>query len=160
MYGARWGFGVDVEIDLEILQYFSIFIHSQILEGHNRKQQWLFTEIYGHPKVAQHKETWNVIRRLCREVELPCLIMRDFNEILSADVKWKGGRMRPERQMELFQKVLNECDLRYLEFFGQPFTWCNQLEGANQISERLDRFLANSKWCLMFLENSVTYGVV
>lgn len=96
------------------------------------------------------KETWNLIRYPCRHLDRPSLVLGDFNEILSLGKKWRG-RACPDRQMEEFQNVLSECDLRVLGFSGAPFTWCNRREGKNRICERHDRILANSNGTLCSL---------
>lgn len=59
--------------------------------------------------------------------------------------------------MNDFRKTLDYYDLRDLGYFGFSFTWCNNREGGNKIFERLDRFLANSSWCEMFLLGSVRH---
>lgn len=52
--------------------------------------------------------------------------------------------MRPKRQMELFMKVVNYCELRDLGFMGPKFTWQFQQRDGLQIIERLDRVLENT----------------
>lgn len=43
-----------------------------------------------------------------------------------------------------FKDMINQCALRDLGFKGPQYTWCNGREGVQCISERLDRFLANT----------------
>lgn len=52
--------------------------------------------------------------------------------------------------MSDFREVLAQCELRNFGYVGSPFTWCNNREEDNRISERLDNFLANSQWCELF----------
>ncbi|XP_042974835.1 uncharacterized protein LOC122306471 [Carya illinoinensis] len=59
-----------------------------------------------------------------------------------------------------FKKVLNNCDLRDLGYCRIPYTWCNKREGLSSISERIDRFLANSQWCQLFPFPTVTHRSV
>lgn len=44
-------------------------------------------------------------------------------------------------------------------FLGVLYTWNNKREGDENISERLDRFLANSRWCDVFPSLRVQHGV-
>lgn len=73
----------------------------------------------------------------------------DFNKIFGRHEK-KGGRAIPEGQMNDFISLLNDCDLQDMGFKGVKYTWCNRRGARDCISERLDRFLANSKWLNMF----------
>lgn len=61
-----------------------------------------------------------------------------------------GGKDRVERQMMEFQEAVDCCFLRDLGYKGPKFTWCNKREGSASISERIDRFFANSTWCQKF----------
>lgn len=53
-----------------------------------------------------------------------------------------------------------ECDLLDLGFSGAHFTWSNQREGFELICERLDRCIANTEWCNLFLRNYVSHGSI
>ncbi|XP_035543588.1 uncharacterized protein LOC118347675 [Juglans regia] len=85
--------------------------------------------------------------------------MGDLNEILFHHEK-PGGNCRLERQLADFRAVLEDCDLRDLGFHGYKFTWSNRREDHHGVSERLDRFLANSAWCNSFPNARVSHGVV
>lgn len=60
--------------------------------------------------------------------------------------------------MDDFRRTIDECDLRDLDFISHPFTWCNNRERKNRICEQLDRFIASSYWCELFLNGSVTHS--
>ncbi|XP_042942763.1 uncharacterized protein LOC122276942 [Carya illinoinensis] len=61
--------------------------------------------------------------------------------------------------MREFREVLSDCHLRDLGYVGPAFTWSNHRGEEDLVKERLDRFLANSLWCDMFLNLQVTHGV-
>lgn len=145
------------EVVIEILFYSRDFIHEQIINRPKEDQIWLFTRIYEILEVEKRKETWSLIKSLCSNFEIPSLVMDGFNKILSQEEKW-GGWSCLEGQMEEFRNVLSECDLKDLGYTRTNFTWCNRRKGVNKIYERLDRRLANSKWCLMFSESSISHG--
>lgn len=60
--------------------------------------------------------------------------------------------------MNDFREVLDDYALD-LGYRDPKFTWRNRREGNSSISERLDRFLANSHLCQLFSRAVVTHGV-
>lgn len=52
--------------------------------------------------------------------------------------------------------MVQNCKLHDLGYVGYPFTWTTGREGAENIQERLDRFLANDEWSNMFPVLKVT----
>ena len=73
-------------------------------------------------------------------VDLPWLMVGDFNEILSNNEK-EGGNIRPQRCMQQFRDCLFDCNLEDLGFIGDKFTW-----RRGRIRERLDRAVSNQRW--------------
>ncbi|MBA0781705.1 hypothetical protein Gotri_002599 [Gossypium trilobum] len=62
--------------------------------------------------------SWDKLRRLYEDCQLPWLIMGDFNEIMYS-FKKKGGRLRAERQRETFREALEDCELSDIDFSRQ-----------------------------------------
>ena len=63
----------------------------------------------------------------------------------------EGGQLKPQRCMDRFREVLEECSLTDLGFVGDPFTWRNDSHmSENYIKERLDRAVADEAWCGRF----------
>ncbi|XP_041016200.1 uncharacterized protein LOC121258724 [Juglans microcarpa x Juglans regia] len=52
--------------------------------------------------------------------------------------------------MERFREVLQDCKLCDLGYIGGKYTWANNRSDQNFTKERLDRAIANSKWCATF----------
>lgn len=86
------------------------------------------------------------------------LVAGDYNAIVHQSEKC-GGWPLLERQLEAFQSMLSNCDLRDMWLIGAPFTWCDKREGEKMICERLDRFAANSEWFNLFYGGLVSHGV-
>lgn len=115
--------------------------------------------VYDNLEASCRPDTWRILKNLKSNDDISWLILGDFNEILHPSEKC-GVRDRPERQMMDFRYMLSTYEVQDLGFMGPPFTWCNNIEGHNRISERLDRFLANSSWCELFPYGRVTHGLV
>jgi hypothetical protein len=61
--------------------------------------------------------------------------------------------------MNTFRETLAHCDLLDLGSRGLFYTWNNGQEGGSFTQERLERVVANSKWCEMFQEIDVANEV-
>jgi hypothetical protein len=79
-----------------------------------------FTGIYGEPRTELRGKTWEVLRYLRRQDDLPWLCAGDFNEILKQEEqigindtlkKNIGVNDRNEQQMENFRECLADCRL-------------------------------------------------
>jgi hypothetical protein len=53
----------------------------------NSPKAWRITGIYGEPSADRKQLTWNYIRELHAMVDLPWVMLGDFNEILSNSEK-------------------------------------------------------------------------
>ncbi|MBA0755210.1 hypothetical protein Gogos_000127 [Gossypium gossypioides] len=82
-------------------------------------------------------------------MDLPWFVVGDFNEIMYG-VEKKGGLPRDERRMELFRRVLEECQLYDVGYEGSWFTWERGNLPETNIRERLDRGVANAAWINLF----------
>jgi hypothetical protein len=106
--------------------------------------QWRLTGFYGEPSGKNKYKSWEYIRQLNIEFDLPWIILGDFNEILYAHEK-EGGNMRPPGMTQNFRQCLSECGLEDLGYIGDIFTW-----RRGEIRERLDRAVGNERWSAMF----------
>ncbi|KAF5442611.1 hypothetical protein F2P56_035251 [Juglans regia] len=52
--------------------------------------------------------------------------------------------------MAEFRAVMQDCVLIDLGLKGPKFSWSNGMENNQCMSERLDKFVANMKWCASF----------
>lgn len=64
----------------------------------------------------------------------------DFNELIS------GRDFEARKQMQNFWSTLDDCHLQDFGFSGNCFTWCNGMEGTDNIGKRLDWFTTNKEW--------------
>jgi hypothetical protein len=112
---------------------------------------WRLTGIYGEPKWEDKYKTWDKLRELKSNSNLPWVVIGDFNEILFSHEK-EGGNPRPQNFMQAFRDSLIACDLHDVGYSGDPFTW-----RRGGVRERLDRATANSDWLTMHPEASLTH---
>lgn len=68
----------------------------------------------------------------------------DFNLILDF-TKTLGGQQHDMIKSLFFQNFVNDNQLVDLGFEGYPYIWNNQLEGNENVQERLDRFLVSQQ---------------
>jgi hypothetical protein len=108
------------------------------------EQDWRFTGFYGEPSWENKYKSWEYIRELHAEDNLPWLIIGDFNEILFSWEK-EGGAPRATRYMKAFQDCLTDCGLENLGYVGDIYTW-----RRDGLRERLDRAVANATWNSLF----------
>ncbi|CAM8909274.1 unnamed protein product [Rhodiola kirilowii] len=136
-----------------LVKSYSDYHIDAIFEG---EQTFRVTLFYGQPKVNRRSETWDLLRKLSIEIDLPWLVFGDFNEVL---LGWevKGRRIRGEWQMKKFRSVMEECGLTDLGFRGSTFTFSNKRKGNLETKARLDRALANQVWRSMFPEAEVIH---
>ncbi|GAA0168242.1 hypothetical protein LIER_23003 [Lithospermum erythrorhizon] len=89
--------------------------------------------------------------------QLPTIFIGDFNEVSRSNEHVSMRCVRPGRQMNNFQRAIDDCGLQDIGFVGFPFTWCNNFISPFSTRARLDRGLANKEWQAMFPEAEVLH---
>lgn len=136
------------EIDITLKSMSENHIDVVVKEADGLK--WRFTGIYGESRSEEKNNTWELLRTLKDQCNLPWLCGGDFNEFLFNCEK-KGGVPRSEACMVNFRQCLEDCDLHDLGFIGDMFTWRNHHHSAaSYTKERLDRAVANTAWRCSF----------
>lgn len=111
--------------------------------------RWRYTGFYGCPEAGRRSESWNMLRMLASQSNLPWCIIGDFNDMCFADEKM-GGREHPRRFLNGFRETLQDCELLDLGFVGPKYTWEKSRGKENWVQERLDRGLATQQWRNLF----------
>ena len=134
------------EINLKVSSFSPSHIDAIINE--NQNNVWRLTGFYGAPETRNREESWDLLRRLNSQFKIPWCCLGDFNELVRIEEK-QGKHFRSDRQMQLFQDVLDGCGFVDLGFIGPPFTWTNNRMG-DMTWERLDRVVATPEWLTRF----------
>jgi hypothetical protein len=108
-----------------------------VIEG---EFSWRFTGVYGEPSWGQKHITWDALRTLHGQLNLPWLALGDFKEILFNYEK-EGGRPRSQQAMQASHDALKDCELEDMGYLGDLFTW-----RRGKLRERLDRGVVNDQW--------------
>ncbi|XP_073361310.1 uncharacterized protein [Aegilops tauschii subsp. strangulata] len=117
-----------------------------------------FTGFYGEPRTELRKKSWDAIRFLRAQDNLPWLCVGDFNEAMFQSDQF-GGNTRSFNQMEDFRVCLADCGLVDLGYTGYPYTWDNKRDGEDNIQVMLDRATCNDGFAEMFPDISVEHIV-
>jgi exonuclease III len=134
------------DADVSVRLWCQYFIDAKIMfEG----KTWRFTGVYGEPRTELRHKTWEALRFLSRQDNIPWLCTDDFNEALSGSEQI-GGNPRLETQMLAFRQCLTDCELTDLGCKGYAFTWNNKREGEDNIQVRLDRGTATVSFLELF----------
>ncbi|XP_073363662.1 uncharacterized protein [Aegilops tauschii subsp. strangulata] len=114
------------------------------------------TGIYGEPCGEKRMKTWEVLRYLCTQDNLPWLCAGDFNEAL-LQKEQIGGNPRSLSQIANFAECMSDCGLADLGFSGYPFTWDNKRDDSDNIQVRLDRATCNAEFAQLFPTGEVVH---
>lgn len=128
-------------------------VHSNYLDiriNENSGAGWRITHLYGEPSGDRKHLTWEYLHSLHNMIDLPWIMVEDFNEILVGSEK-EGGDLRLQRSMQAFRDALDDCNLFYLGFVGDIFTW-----RRGRIREILDPTVCDRRWSNLFSLTSVT----
>ena len=137
------------EILVQFQSYDKLHIDVLILDHSTREAKWRFMGFYGEARREQRHRSWECLRYLKDQSDLPWLCVGDFNECLEAQEQI-GGQTRSERQMEGFREAIQFCGLSDLGYIGLPYTWYNRQQGVHNVKVRLDRGLACAAFHNMF----------
>ena len=86
----------------------------------------------------------------------PWLCIGDLNYVLDQSEKL-GGRLVASSSHWPFKQFIDHFGLVDSRFVGNPFTWCNNIERAATIKERLYRGLASLSWIHLHPEVSLKH---
>ncbi|KAK1354392.1 hypothetical protein POM88_047648 [Heracleum sosnowskyi] len=135
------------KIKVNVLSWSKGHIHA-ILAGQNFLP-WFFTGFYGHPVPSLRSQSWDLLRKLEKDIYGAWICGGDFNEIVGNEEKF-GGMQRNYVAMNNFKEVLNECKLIDFGKVKGEMTWRNDVlhpgEKCGKV-KRKTRFHFEEAWC-------------
>lgn len=123
------------------------------MEVRKLSKSFLLSSIYASPKFESRKLLWNDLHDFASTVNLPWIVIGDFNEVVCQSEEF-GGRPINRKRMELYAETMNNCNLVDLGFNGSKYTWTNK-RIVRPIFERLDRGWVNPEWICTFPNSSI-----
>ncbi|KAK4274590.1 hypothetical protein QN277_017787 [Acacia crassicarpa] len=126
---------------VNILFSSSNIIHTSVMSSTLSTPSYI-TFIYGPTDEEERRLCWEEVRKISNNIRASWLYLDDFNDILAQDEK-RGGLPRLWRKILNFKSFVSDCGLEDLGFNGPMFTWCNNHDNPDTISERIDRALGN-----------------
>lgn len=101
--GSKGGLCLAWREDIQVsLRSFSSNYINVLLQLSSKEVKWRFICFYGSLYAFNKSTTWECLRHLGNNNDIPWCVCRDFNEILYAHEK-KGCLPRKERRMASFQ---------------------------------------------------------
>lgn len=117
---------------------------------------WLLSTVYESPMATYRQHLWEYLLQLGNLVDIPWLMLGDFNQILHPSEK-KGGSLVSSSRMAAFMEVVTQCAMIDLGFSGLCFTWTNFRPGKANVQERLDKALSNRQWLQLYPATKVVH---
>lgn len=136
----------DVE-HVKLMSYSQSHIDTEVITDGSEK--WRLTGFYGEPNRNLRKRTWDLLRNLSRDANLPWCVLGDMNNITSQS-ETRGGANYPRWLVEGFNETIAEVGLVDLELVGHQFTWERGRGTTSWIETRLDRALTSKEWLDIF----------
>jgi hypothetical protein len=90
-------------------------------------------------------KTWDLMKFLCTESDLPWICVGDYNEVLRPEEHFGVGERDPS-QMRGFREAVDVCGLIDLGYIGRDWTFEKKVRGGLYTRVRLDRGLATTSW--------------
>ncbi|CAM8951481.1 unnamed protein product [Rhodiola kirilowii] len=141
------------EVDVDLLS----FSHSHINVCVQGDCGFHLTLFYGNPRTNDRVQSWELLRKLRRDVDKAWVVMGGFNEVLFS---WETDSKRERQmwQMNNFKDCLADCGLSDLGFEGEMFTYSNRRLGEEEVRVRLDRVVVNQAWRTAFPQATVRHA--
>lgn len=102
-------------------------------------QEWFLTVVYASPYEQKRGIMWDSMKNIVATVNMPWLVVGDFNDISFANKKI-GGWAVSTRKCKAFRDSMEECSLFDMQAKGPFYTWKGPIyRGGRRIYEKLDR---------------------
>ena len=116
--------------------------------------------LYASSEETDRKYLWNELISISNSQRLqgkPWAVLGDFNQVLRPEENSAATSPNIDLQTRLFADSLIQSGLVDLTFRGSSNTWWNKRR-AQPIAKKLDRFLVNEEWFLLFPLSLAFFG--
>ncbi|WCJ29304.1 hypothetical protein M5689_010948 [Euphorbia peplus] len=145
--GGIWVFWRDFFVQVKVLQIHHQFVHCEVSQ--NGKFVSLLSLIYASPCITQRNSLWDNLISLSLNIDVPWLLMADFNDIGTIEDQ-RGGSSHYSTCAINHKTLMEDCGLIDFGFAGARYTWRRWF-----LSVRLDKVYGNVCSRNDFLEASV-----
>lgn len=115
-------------VDSTSVQFHLKATTSQTIHGHVEvlasSVVFHITFVYGANDRVGRIALWNELRRLALLTNQACLVLGDFNSILSSEDRL-GGTLVTDAECSDFREAISDSHLQRLQYIGWDFSWCN-----------------------------------
>jgi len=115
---------VSTSCQVEILTHSEHSIHA-LVKVASPSLSFLLTAVYASPNFHKRQLFLDYLQNLATLVDLPWVLMGNFNDMLS-EVQKIGGLPLNRNRLNAFRNCLDNCGLMDLGFQGPRFTWTNK----------------------------------
>jgi hypothetical protein len=135
-------------------------VHAQVITCRVTSQDsgasWMLSAVYGATHGPERRTLFKELTVVKADMgRKPWLITGDFNVIIYPDEKWgKEGFSCYEKE---FVDCIQNLEVDDIAYTGCIHTWTNKQIGANFVSKKLDRVLANGDWLASFSNTAVEF---
>ncbi|XP_059315374.1 uncharacterized protein LOC132065978 [Lycium ferocissimum] len=146
--GRIWVLWNDQQVQVTILQSNPQMVHCSV-KDRNSDFSCQMTFIYGLNLAAGRKDIWNHIRNMSPMINVPWILLGDFNTILSVHDRVNG---LPVQQGEItdFQDCIQDAGLGQLNRKGCQFSWSNKRDAEVRIYSLIDWAFGNDLWFMAY----------
>jgi hypothetical protein len=106
---------------------------------------WILSCVYGPPNRRDRRAFWDSFASIGEGFEASWLCIGDFNSVVD-QTKKSGGRPVDSSSYCPFRNFIDHFGMIDVGFVGNSFTWSNNIQGLENIKERLDRGLTSRAW--------------
>lgn len=111
----------------------------------------MITIYYGCNSASDRKHLWDSLLQCSNNVNLPWIVLGDFNIIRWSHEK-RGGAVSNYVDMKCFNDCIDSCGLDDFALKGPIFTWSNSSSESSRVECRLDRCLKNTAFNLVTVD--------
>ncbi|XP_019224508.1 PREDICTED: uncharacterized protein LOC109206171 [Nicotiana attenuata] len=140
MNGKIWLF-FDVVVEWELIVKTEQHVIVKVFH-HDFGKRIMMTFVYAKCSSIERLELWDNLWYPAIDMELPWLVVGDFNVVLHKDEKIGGLPVHP-LEYEDFAFCVNSCGLLDQGYKGSHFTWWNGRPNTECIFKKLDRIFVN-----------------